>query len=240
MSDLHPLSGAYAVDALDDVERARFERHLKECDDCAAEVTSLREAAGLLALTADPTPSPEMRERVLAQVHTVRPLPPVATQVEVVRRRWARFPQLVAAAVAAFVVVAGGVGVSALHPFRQDQAPVAGSVVQQVLQAQDSRNQAVDVGEGRATLYHSKSVGRAVLVTKDMPATPTGRTYELWFKKNGHFVPAGLMTASGNQTFVLHGGLGDATDVGVTIEPTGGSKRPTSAPVAYFDLAKSV
>ena len=31
MSDLHGLSGAYAVDGLDDLERARFERHLAEC-----------------------------------------------------------------------------------------------------------------------------------------------------------------------------------------------------------------
>ncbi len=45
MSDLHGLSGAYAVDALDDLERARFERHLAECEDCRAEVASLVEAA---------------------------------------------------------------------------------------------------------------------------------------------------------------------------------------------------
>ena len=36
--DIHALSGAYAVDALDDVERARFERHLANCEACRAEV----------------------------------------------------------------------------------------------------------------------------------------------------------------------------------------------------------
>ena len=46
MSDIHALSGAYAVDALDDIERARFEQHLAECADCRAEVAALREAAG--------------------------------------------------------------------------------------------------------------------------------------------------------------------------------------------------
>ena len=40
MSDLHKLTGAYAVDALDELERARFEQHLTECDDCRAEVAS--------------------------------------------------------------------------------------------------------------------------------------------------------------------------------------------------------
>ena len=51
MSDIHALSGAYAVDALDDIERAQFERHLAECPACTAEVGSLREAAALLAET---------------------------------------------------------------------------------------------------------------------------------------------------------------------------------------------
>ncbi|MBU2075761.1 MAG: zf-HC2 domain-containing protein, partial [Actinobacteria bacterium] len=43
MNDVHALSGAYAVDALDDIERAQFERHLVECAECRAEVDSLRE-----------------------------------------------------------------------------------------------------------------------------------------------------------------------------------------------------
>ena len=37
-ADLHHLSGAYAVDALDDAERAAFEEHLRGCADCRAEV----------------------------------------------------------------------------------------------------------------------------------------------------------------------------------------------------------
>ena len=45
MSDIHALSGAYAIDALDDIERAQFERHLAECAECRAEVDSLREAS---------------------------------------------------------------------------------------------------------------------------------------------------------------------------------------------------
>ena len=74
MSDLHAHSGAYAVDALDDVERARFERHLAECEDCRAEVQSLREAAALLADDTAAAPPPGLRDRVLADIATVRPL----------------------------------------------------------------------------------------------------------------------------------------------------------------------
>ena len=77
MSEIHALSGAYAVDALDDIERAQFERHLAECAECRAEVDSLREAAALLAETTAATPSDALRDRVLADIATVRPLPPL-------------------------------------------------------------------------------------------------------------------------------------------------------------------
>ena len=78
--DIHALSGAYAVDALDDGERTQFERHLAECPDCRSEVDSLREAAALLAETTATTPSAELRDRVLADIVNVRPLPPVVGQ----------------------------------------------------------------------------------------------------------------------------------------------------------------
>ncbi|MDN4173283.1 anti-sigma factor [Nocardioides sp. SOB77] len=75
--DIHALSGAYAVDALDDLERAQFERHLAGCDSCREEVDGLRETSALLAETTMTTPSAELRDRVLAGIATVRPLPPV-------------------------------------------------------------------------------------------------------------------------------------------------------------------
>ena len=59
--DIHALSGAYAIDALDDLERAAFERHLAECSECRAEVDSLREAAGLLAETTAAEPPAGLR-----------------------------------------------------------------------------------------------------------------------------------------------------------------------------------
>ena len=76
MTEIHALSGAYAVDALDDIERAQFERHLAECAECRAEVASLRSTAALLAETTATAPPEGLRDRVLADIATVRPLPP--------------------------------------------------------------------------------------------------------------------------------------------------------------------
>jgi anti-sigma-K factor RskA len=75
--DIHALSGAYAVDALDDVERARFERHLAGCTACQAEVESLVAAASELSVLTEATPPASLRAKVLAEISNVRPLPPL-------------------------------------------------------------------------------------------------------------------------------------------------------------------
>ena len=75
--DLHHLSGAYAVDALDDAERASFEQHLAVCADCRAEVAELSAAAGSLASLVETTPPPSLRASVLSGIGQVRPLPPL-------------------------------------------------------------------------------------------------------------------------------------------------------------------
>ncbi|MEO7448789.1 MAG: anti-sigma factor [Humibacillus sp.] len=77
-ADIHALSGAYAVDALDDVERAQFELHLAGCSACQAEVQSLDAAATELSVLSDWAPPAELRSRVLHGITLVRPLPPLA------------------------------------------------------------------------------------------------------------------------------------------------------------------
>jgi len=102
--EIHALSGAYAVDALDPEERAMFEAHLGSCAACQAEVASLREATAVLGSEVEAAPPAAVRDRVLAEIATVRPLPPVI-DLAGRRRRWAR--PLVAAA-AAVALVGGG------------------------------------------------------------------------------------------------------------------------------------
>jgi len=46
--DVHNLAGAYALDALDEVERLLFERHLASCAACRAEVDEFRLTASRL------------------------------------------------------------------------------------------------------------------------------------------------------------------------------------------------
>lgn len=240
-SDVHKLTGAYAVDAVDDLERARFEQHLAECEDCRAEVAELRETAALLAETTAVAPPAALRESVLAGISQVRPLPPEvpaptprsATEHRSGRRAW--MPFLVAAALALVV----GVGALIVQPWTGDDVPQL-TAAEQVLQAPDAQEVFVDLGEaGRATVVRSKAEDKAVITTEDMVAAPDGKDYELWFIDGDTFTSAGLMPDVADQTVVLDGSASDAAAVGITVEPEGGSKQPTTDPLAIFDLTEA-
>ena len=253
--DIHSLSGAYAIDAVDELERARFEQHLQLCPECAAEVVSLREAAELLSLLAVATPPRRLREQVLRDISAVRPLAPqlrdeAGARIESTagRRRMEgssmgrargaqpRFmPRLVAAAAAAVLLISGA---AVWHPWdRQSQGQV--TVAQRVLDAPDAERATKTFPDGAsATVVRSKSVGRAVLVTQQMPGPPEGKVYEAWLRDpSGTFKPAGLMPPVSDQTVVLEGDAAAATAAGITVEPAGGSLHPTSEPIALFSFA---
>lgn len=242
-SEIHALSGAYAVDALDDLERAAFERHLAECSECRAEVDSLREAAAALPETSPAEPPAGLRERLLAEVATVRPLPPVtglpATVTGPARSPRSRPRLLAPLAAAAAVVAALGTGAVVWHPWSDEtsQAPAL-SAADRVRSAPDAVTVTRKVAGGEATVIVSRSLGQLVVSTRDLPPLPRGKVYEMWLNEpDAGMVPVegGLMTAA-DATVVLDGDLSDAVGAGITVEPAGGSREPTSAPVALFEF----
>lgn len=250
MSDIHALSGAYAVDALDDLERRAFERHLAHCDYCRGEVDSLREASVFFSELAPLEAPAGLRARVLAEVDLVRPLPPVVGTPDVAEptvRHLARHTRrravaLVAAAAAVAVI---GVGVTT-QPWRDDATPVAvetpstgSALADAVLAAPDAEQVRGDVKGGTAVLVRSRQLNRAVLVTSGLDQLPSDKVYEAWFKAaDGALVPAGLMQNASDGTVVLDGDAATATAVGITVEPDTGSTVPTTkADVLEFEQA---
>lgn len=244
MSDIHALVGAYAVDAVDDIERAAFERHLAGCPVCQQEVEGLRETSGLLGST-EPVAAPDrMREGVLSGIQTIRPLPPLTTTLQREGgRRSRRFrPATLVAAAAA--VIALGAGATVWQQVSDDDTSQAPTVteateVDRVLAAPDAEEYTRQVNGAEITVVRSPTLNQAVLMAEDMPAAPDGKIYELWLDHGEGFVPAGLMTGQEEQV-LFEGDPGTAVGAGITIEPApDGSKAPTSPAVTSFTFEKA-
>ncbi len=233
MNDIHKLSGAYALDAVDEFERAQFERHLSECGDCRTETASLQETAALLSETTAVTPPPALRAAVLAGISQVRPIPPVRPTTTP-RRRW--LPLLVAASLLAVLGISAAIW-QPWTPTGQGSLTAA----EQVLSSQDAESVAVDLGAaGSATVTRSESMGLAVITTKDMAPAPSGKVFAIWLQNDeGAMIPAGLMPPGEDNQLVLDGDAAAATAAGITVEPEGGSPEPTTEPIALFDFSKA-
>lgn len=252
--DVHALSGAYAVDALDGEERTRFEAHLRQCADCREEVAGLREAAALLAT--DPVePPPALRAAVLSGISGIRPLPPLLPErdtelpdvphlpapVDLSARRRRRLINRLPLMVAAAVVLLLAVGTAWISPWSDETTPDKApqlTAAEQVLADPDHVVVEKKFPDGaQAKVVHSRSLGKAFIETVDMPPAPDGKVYELWFQTPaGEMVRAGLMPPLRDQTFTLEGDGSRAVGVGITVEPAGGSDQPSSEPIAYFPL----
>lgn len=64
----------------------------------------------------------------------------------------------------------------------------------------------------------------AMLVTHGLPAAPVGKVYEIWIVRGGRPSPAGFLHG---RTGRLRRPLPPGAAVAVTLEPAGGSRRPT-------------
>jgi anti-sigma-K factor RskA len=227
---LHTLAAAYALDSLTDVERRRFETHLNDCDTCDDEVRGMRETATRLATAAAQDPPPELRARVLAQAARTRQLPPRVRRPG--RARVGRVGWLLSAACLVLAVV---LGVTTLRAERaKDRSVALNREIATVLAARDARTTTAPVRpEGSGTVVASRSLGKAVVIMSGLPRLSSARTYELWFMGPRPPRPAGTMRppADGAPGPILAAGLGDATQIGLTVEPAGGSPLPTSDPI---------
>ncbi|MGW2715162.1 anti-sigma factor [Streptomyces sp. NPDC001356] len=244
-TDLHALTGAYAVHALDAEERAAFESHLAVCDACRQEVAEFAATAGRLALASTVRARPAMREEVLRRVTTVRQVPPGAAPPERVRRGAQRRRGLARWALAAGVAAAAAFGGTAVWQYERAQDASHEAAQEQrrvedlagVLAAPDAKSRSAKVAGGSGTLVVSASRDRAVFVASGMTAPPRGKVYQLWFADGGKMRSAGLMDPDrGSQAVLMRGAVDGASAIGITVEPAGGSKQPTSSPVALLGL----
>lgn len=155
------------------------------------------------------------------------------------QRRWFQRPGLLlGAAAAAVVLFFGGAFVGSTLSGGNSYQSQQASALAQINAASDVQRATADVaGGGTATLVWSGELGKSALVANDLPQLPDGKTYELWYIRDGQAIPAGTMESQGNGSTwrVLTGDMSAGDTVGVTVEPAGGSKKPTTDPIVAIN-----
>jgi anti-sigma-K factor RskA len=206
-TEIHELSAAYALDALDPEQRGEFEQHLLRCADCREAVALFQETAAALAYGADaPAPSPALGRRILDQARRER------SNVVPLRPRWVLPATATVAAVAACAAIALGIWTAVLD------------------QRLDARPEVVALEGNSGSLIVSPS-GEATLLVDELDAAPPGRTYEAWVIDDDNPLPAGTFSGGGRIAVVLTRLVPEGAVVAVTIERAGGAAKPTTTPI---------
>jgi anti-sigma-K factor RskA len=195
--DLHELTAAYALDALDADERSAYEAHLAECDRCRADLRDLGETVGALALAAEGSAPPDaLRDRILVAARDEGP----SNVVSIGSGRRRRWYAVTAAAAVAAVGLAIGLTL-ALSGGGSSTDKLAASV--------------------------SVDNGVAELTVSGLPDAPAGKAYEIWVIEGKTAPkPAGLFTDTGEPVALTRPAPAGAT-VAVTLEQAAGSETPT-------------
>jgi len=227
-AEIHELSAAYALDALDPAERDAYEQHLARCAECREAVAAFQDVAADLAYEADaPPPSPALRDRILAEARTDG-----SNVVAFSRRRWL-VPVTGAAAVAA------GIAALALSFWTADLSQQLdderaslhlSEEAVAMLADPDARRIPLDGAEGM--LVVDEESGEGWLVLRGLESAPAAKTYEAWVIEDGEALPAGLFAGGGVSTVVsLAARVSEGAVVAVTLEAAGGVEQPTQDPL---------
>ncbi|MCB7136269.1 anti-sigma factor [Cellulosimicrobium marinum] len=237
------LLPAYALDAVDDLERRAVERLLDADPDARRAVDEYRDVVAAFAV--EQAPPAAAREVVLARVAVtpqgaraagaeetagsegpVGPGRPEGPADARARRRWG----LVAAAAAAVVAVAVPTTVAVRATQEQTRLQEQADVVAQMLadpSATIVRGDVAGGGEASVLVAGDDYLFRA----SGLPGVADDQDYQLWVvSDDGAVSSAGVVE---DQDGTVEQLVRDVPGVGVavTVEPEGGSEQPTSDPV---------
>jgi len=153
-------------------------------------------------------------------------------------RRWTRS----AAWVSAAALLVGLVALGGLVRHQQNEINALRgqtSAVTTLLAAPDAKVVAGAVRTGgTATVISSGSDNGMVFSATGLPSLPAGKAYQLWMI-NGSGVRPGpvLEPVDGRIPAVFAGNLDGAQTIAMTVEPSAGSKQPTTTPILMLTLS---
>ena len=194
----------------------------------ATDTTDVPPAVAPVAAASAPAPAPAATAGAEARG---------GSAAERAERRWFQRPAgyLVAAAAAVALFVGGTFAGQAIYGNPGDQfAQQQAAGLAEINAAPDSQRASTETVAGeKATLVWSGELGLSAIIVDDLPALGDDQDYQLWYIGDAGPTPAGTFDSTGSGTVfrVLDGTMSAGDAVGVTVEPTGGSDKPTSDPI---------
>lgn len=223
--EIHLLTGARALGAVDGAEAQSFDDHLADCPTCAEEYSSLLATAALLGSAEATSPPRALRRRVLQDVSHTRQLPPLVTSLQTRRPVWRRPVTWLAAAAAAAVIATG---VTLAIP-NKDASSVA-TLGKCVAAASDTVTKSPSLGAG-GDIKTSRSCEAVVVQLPSMGKVPAGRSFQIWRidDSGAHSLGLAETNAGGVAAASVIAFNMSSTDksVAVTEERAGGADQPT-------------
>jgi anti-sigma factor RsiW len=217
--EIRSLIAPYVLGAVSPDEERMIRDHLASCDECSAEAATLFATTDALDETVRPVALPEgFPDRVLAQVGDEEP------DVRPARRRRWTAPALAAASLvlALALGLVGYLFVDARNDLTLERQVTAALLREDGLKLE---------GDGAVGAVVPADDG-SVFVVEGLEDIPEERTFQLWLLEGETPVSAGTFEVEdGRAVLETTRSLEGFSGAAVTIEPEGGSLRPTSDPV---------
>lgn len=251
----HDLMAAFALDAVETIEHDPIESHVNECPRCATELIALRDVASALGNCVEPVPErlwsvissrlsvPEQEEspppllKVLPR--TGRTEKAARSSAKAPRSRTDRRYLIVVTSVAAAAAAAAAVlGFSLVRTSDQNdrlQAQIGSNSSSVVSALETPGHTLVSLrapNHAKLAQFVLLPGGRGYLVSSALPKLTADHTYQLWGIIGGQAISLGLLGAAPSQAAFTVAGSGVPSQLGVTVEPAGGSVLPTTTMLA--------
>jgi anti-sigma factor RsiW len=247
------LMTAQALSALDSAEADRLERHLEGCPECRAAMEEWQKTSAWLAMDAPlREPSREVRTRILEQIRseprqqvkkTKVVQMPSRTGTRSTSQRWG-------AIAAALLILALGVSLFLVWRENRRVKNELAELSKQVQESQQELSRQREVlailsspgarvtelaGTGVAPSAHGMVAydqsGRAIVMTKSLPAPPAGKAYQLWFIAGGSPIPGKVFKTDSTGKAIMNDQIPrealNASAFAITMEPESGVDKPT-------------
>jgi anti-sigma-K factor RskA len=227
--DIHHLAAAYALDAVDERERAEFEAHYPTCPVCRPEVAGFRETLSQLAASSSVPPPTSLKADVLAEIGTTRQLSPLlpgsVVELATLRLRRQRLLRTVAVAAAVVLIATGAFAFGRRSRVDDSYAAAAAAVISR---PDATITELAGSEAGSFKVAWSPSTDQVVVIGNGLPDPGPGKAYELWrIDDAGPHAVRLLDKAGGGDVRRVLQLDGPPMQWAITVEPEGGVDVPT-------------